>query len=64
MLLVKRVVKTLFLISLCQYLVVGYDAFFHGTIKLWCFHYWYLMGAALELVVLPTILPLTYKLFA
>ncbi|KAG0031396.1 hypothetical protein BGZ81_001304 [Podila clonocystis] len=42
----------------------GYDAFFHGTIKLWYFHYWYLMGAALELVVLPIILPLTYKLFA
>ncbi|GJJ72725.1 hypothetical protein EMPS_05083 [Entomortierella parvispora] len=38
----------------------GWDALFHGTIKLWYIHYWYLMGAALELVVLPHVLPITY----
>ncbi|KAF9910873.1 hypothetical protein EC991_005336 [Linnemannia zychae] len=40
----------------------GYDAFFHGTIKLWYVHYWFMMGAALELVVLPYTLPLTEKI--
>lgn len=38
---------------------IGYDAFFHGTIKLWYVHHWLMMGAALELVVLPYTLPLT-----
>ncbi|KAG0325846.1 hypothetical protein BGZ99_000112 [Dissophora globulifera] len=42
--------------------LIGYDAFFHGNIKLWYIHYWLLMGAALELVVLPYVLPLTYRI--
>ncbi|KAF9584954.1 hypothetical protein BGW38_004500 [Lunasporangiospora selenospora] len=37
----------------------GYDALFHGTIKLWYVHHWLMMGAALELVVCPFTLPLT-----
>ncbi|KAG0275428.1 hypothetical protein BGZ95_008808 [Linnemannia exigua] len=37
----------------------GYDAFFHGTIKLWYVHHWLMMGAVLELIVLPYALPLT-----
>ncbi|KAG0050511.1 hypothetical protein BGZ83_004708 [Gryganskiella cystojenkinii] len=38
----------------------GKDALFHGTIKLWYVHYWYLMGAALELFIIPKILPMTH----
>ncbi|KAG0297358.1 hypothetical protein BGZ96_006737 [Linnemannia gamsii] len=37
----------------------GYDAFFHGTIKMSYVHHWLMMGAVLELVVLPYTLPLT-----
>ncbi|KAF9967157.1 hypothetical protein BGZ70_010557 [Mortierella alpina] len=40
----------------------GYDAFFHGTIKLAYVHHWLMMGAALELVILPYVLPITHTL--
>ncbi|KAF9438910.1 hypothetical protein BGZ76_003270 [Entomortierella beljakovae] len=40
----------------------GYDAFFHGNIKLAYVHYWLMMGAGLELVVLPNVLPLTHTI--
>lgn len=51
------------LTSRCQlFVLLGYDAFFHGNIKLWYFHHWLMMGAALELVVLPYVLPFTYTI--
>ncbi|KAF9210004.1 hypothetical protein BGZ49_008502 [Haplosporangium sp. Z 27] len=40
----------------------GYDAFFHGTIKLTYVHHWLMMGAAIELVILPYALPLSYTI--
>ncbi|KAF9215285.1 hypothetical protein BGZ59_001818 [Podila verticillata] len=40
----------------------GYDSFFHGNIKLWYIHHWLMMGAVIELVLLPYTLPLTHTI--
>ncbi|ORZ26359.1 hypothetical protein BCR41DRAFT_384461 [Lobosporangium transversale] len=40
----------------------GYDAFCHGTIKLWFVHYWLAMGVLYELVVLRYLIPFSHTI--